>query len=260
MFYSTPVFVLGILLKDFFAVKVNNAVGHTVLYTDRREHAGHHGHVERRSLDDIEHAVLPVITLVLVTYAALEPLPARRMLDVLNSRLRAARPGQGAVAAPRAHTCTRSATRSSRSRRSSRSTSRRLSAAQSSPRSSFGWEGMGQFLLHGLTGPVSPDVNSGAGVARGHRGHRHSLQHPRRHALRHARPDGSAMPDDRARAGARRRRDLRGRGDRQRGRPRRRRDARTGAGDRVPAASSGWHSADSSTTGWRSSGSRSSSF
>src|ERR1700722_14126290 len=33
LFYSTPVFVVAILLKDFLALKLNAAVGHTVLYT-----------------------------------------------------------------------------------------------------------------------------------------------------------------------------------------------------------------------------------
>ena len=33
LFYSAPVFVIAILLKDFLATDVNKAVGHTMLYT-----------------------------------------------------------------------------------------------------------------------------------------------------------------------------------------------------------------------------------
>src|SRR5215472_5608412 len=68
LFYSTPVFVLGLLLKDFLAVDVNHAVGHTVLYTVGESTPGITG-AWNVLVNEVQHAALPVITLTLVTYA-----------------------------------------------------------------------------------------------------------------------------------------------------------------------------------------------
>jgi len=70
IFFSTPVFVLGLLLKDFLAVKVNGWAGHTILYTVGPVSPGLSGSWWTMFTNSVQHTVLPVITLVLVTYAS----------------------------------------------------------------------------------------------------------------------------------------------------------------------------------------------
>ncbi len=84
LFYSTPVFVVAILLKDFFAVDVNNAAGHTLIYTIGQNTPGTTG-AWNVFADSFAHTVLPVITLALVTYAGWSRYQRASMLDVLNA-------------------------------------------------------------------------------------------------------------------------------------------------------------------------------
>ena len=85
LFYSTPVFVVAILLKDFVAVPVNNATGHTILYTIGQSSVGSTGGFWSTVADQVAHGVLPVLSLVLITYAAWSRYQRAAMLDVLNS-------------------------------------------------------------------------------------------------------------------------------------------------------------------------------
>jgi peptide/nickel transport system permease protein len=84
VFLSTPVFVVGILLKSFLAIRVNNAVGHTMLYTLGQQSALQPTNLPARMGDYVEHAILPVITLTLATYAAWSRYQRAEMLDVQN--------------------------------------------------------------------------------------------------------------------------------------------------------------------------------
>ena len=84
LFFSTPVFVLGLLLKDFLAVDLNKAAGHTVLYTVGESTPGITGG-GNIFVNEVQHAVLPVLTLTLVTYATWSRFQRAATLDVLNA-------------------------------------------------------------------------------------------------------------------------------------------------------------------------------
>ncbi|MGH3228389.1 MAG: ABC transporter permease [Streptosporangiaceae bacterium] len=156
LFFSTPVFVLGLLLKDFLAVDVNRAVGHTVLFTVGENTPGITG-AWNVFVNEVQHSVLPVITLTLVTYATWSRFQRAAMLDVLNAdyiRLARAKglsprrvlfvhalrnaliPVITVVAIDFAA----------------------LIGGALVTEIVFSWDGMGQYLFTGLTGPESPDV------------------------------------------------------------------------------------------------------
>lgn len=159
IFYATPVFVLGILIKDFFAIKVNKAVGHTVLYTVGDNTPGFTGSWSSRMLDNIEHAALPVLTLVLVSYAAWSRYQRASLLDVLNSDyVRFAR----AKGLSRRRVLIRHALRNALIPITTVIALDFAAVIGGAVITEivYGWEGMGQFLLQGLQGPLTPDVNS----------------------------------------------------------------------------------------------------
>jgi peptide/nickel transport system permease protein len=159
IFYATPVFVLGILLKDFVAIKTNQAVGHTVLYTVGDSNPGFEGGTGARLLDGVEHTVLPVVTLVLVTYAAWSRYQRASLLDVLNSDY--VRFARAKGIAPR-RVLVRHALRNALipiTTVIALDFATILGGAVITE-IVYGWEGMGQFLLNGLTGPLTPDVNT----------------------------------------------------------------------------------------------------
>ena len=156
LFFSTPVFVLGLLLKDFLAVDLNKAAGHTVLFTVGESSPGITGG-GNVFVNEVQHAVLPVLTLTLITYATWSRFQRAAMLDVLNAdyvRLARAKglsprrvlfvhalrnaliPVVTIVAIDFAA----------------------LVAGAVVTEIVFSWYGMGQYLLNGLTGAESPDV------------------------------------------------------------------------------------------------------
>jgi peptide/nickel transport system permease protein len=161
LFFSTPVFVLGLLLKDFLAVDVNRAVGHTVLFTVGESTPGITGGWNV-FLNEVQHAVLPVLTLTLVTCAAWSRFQRAAMLDVLNAdyiRLARAKglsprrvlfvhalrnaliPVITVVAIDFAA----------------------LIGGAVVTEIVYSWNGMGQYLFNGLTGAESPDVYAVSG-------------------------------------------------------------------------------------------------
>jgi len=156
LFFSTPVFVLGLLLKDFLAVDVNKAAGHTILYTVGESTPGING-TWNVFVNEAQHAVLPVLTLTLITYATWSRFQRAAMLDVLNAdyiRLARAKglsprrvlfvhalrnaliPVITVVAIDFAA----------------------LIGGALVTEIVFSWYGMGQYLYNGLTGAESPDV------------------------------------------------------------------------------------------------------
>jgi peptide/nickel transport system permease protein len=158
IFYATPVFVLGILLKDFVAINVNNTVGHTVVYTIGDSSAGFEGGFGARLVDSTEHTILPVLTLVLVTYAAWSRYQRASLLDVLNSDyVRFAR----AKGVPRRRLLVRHALRNALIPLTTviALDFATIIGGAVITEIVYGWEGMGQFLLNGLQGPLTPDVN-----------------------------------------------------------------------------------------------------
>jgi peptide/nickel transport system permease protein len=154
--YSTPVFVVAILLKDYLAIKLNSAVGHTVLYTIGQNTPGTTGgwHV---FTDALGHTVLPVLALTIVTYAAWSRYQRASMLDVLNAdyvrfaRAKGLKPGRVLYVHALRNALVPVVT---------------VIALDFSDviggavlvEIAFGWNGMGQFLVQGLTGPISPDT------------------------------------------------------------------------------------------------------
>jgi peptide/nickel transport system permease protein len=161
LFFSTPVFVLALLLKDFLAVDVNRAVGHTILFTVGESTPGITG-AWNVFVDEVQHAVLPVVTLTLVTYATWSRFQRAAMLDVLNAdyiRLARAKglsprrvlfvhalrnaliPVVTVVAIDFAA----------------------LIGGALVTEIVFSWDGMGQYLYNALTGAESPDVYAVSG-------------------------------------------------------------------------------------------------
>lgn len=85
LFISVPVFVLGLVLKEFVAIPINNAVGHTVLYTIGQQSPNLTGGLLQRLPNYAGHTVLPVLTLILVSYPSWAIYQRSSMLEVLDS-------------------------------------------------------------------------------------------------------------------------------------------------------------------------------
>ena len=156
LFFSTPVFVLALLVKDFLAVDLNRAVGHTVLFTVGESTPGITGY-GNVFVNEVQHAVLPVITLTLVTYATWSRFQRAAMLDVLNANY--VRLARAKGLSPRRVLFVHAL----------RNALVPLTTVVAIDFAAliggavvteivFGWSGMGQLLLNGLTGAESPDV------------------------------------------------------------------------------------------------------
>jgi len=158
LFYSTPVFVIALLLKNFLAVDVNQAVGHTIFYTVGENTPGVTG-TWNVIKDDAAHTALPVIALTLVTYAAWSRYQRAAMLDVL---------GADYIRLARAKGLSRRRVLMVHAARNALIPVTTVIALDFAvilggtviTEVVFGWEGMGRFLYEGLIGPVSPDVNA----------------------------------------------------------------------------------------------------
>jgi peptide/nickel transport system permease protein len=158
LFFSTPVFVVAILLKDYLAVDVNNSIGHTVLYTIGQNTPGTTGFWNVLT-DSVQHTVLPVLTLTVVTYAAWSRYQRAALLDVLNTDY---------IRLARAKGLTRRRVLYVHGLRNALVPVVTVVSLDFATilggavivEIAFGWQGFGQFLFQALTGPVSPDVNS----------------------------------------------------------------------------------------------------
>jgi peptide/nickel transport system permease protein len=84
---ALPVFWFAVLLKTFVAIKVNEWVGHTILYTQGEESPGIslYGTTGEIFKDRLQHLVLPTIALAGITYAAWSRFQRASMLDVMSS-------------------------------------------------------------------------------------------------------------------------------------------------------------------------------
>lgn len=156
LFYATPVFVLALLLKDFLAVDLNKAVGHTILYTTGEATPGITG-TWNVFVNELQHSVLPVLTLTLITCATWIRFQRAAMLDVLNADyIRLAR-AKGLM--PRRVLFVHAL-------RNALIPVTTIVAIDFAvllggaivTEVVFSWYGMGQYLLNGLTGVESPDV------------------------------------------------------------------------------------------------------
>jgi len=157
IFFATPVFVIAILLKDFLAVKLDNAVGHPVLYTIGQNNPGTTG-AWSVFVDALAHDVLPVLTLVLITYAGWSRYQRASLLDVQNSDY---------IRLARAKGLSRRRVLYVHALRNALIPVTTVIALDFAgllggaliTEIVFGWEGMGRFFYEGLVGPVTPDVN-----------------------------------------------------------------------------------------------------
>jgi peptide/nickel transport system permease protein len=156
LFFSTPVFVLGLLLKDFLAVDLNKAAGHTWLYTTGESTPGING-TWNVFVNELEHTVLPVLTLTLITYAIWSRFQRAAMLDVLNADY---------IKLARAKGLSPRRVLFVHALRNALIPVITIVAIDFAvliggavvTEIVFGWFGMGQYLYNGLTGTESPDV------------------------------------------------------------------------------------------------------
>jgi peptide/nickel transport system permease protein len=83
--FSLPVFWLAVLMKDFLAVRLNNVLGDTYVYTIGAESPGFRGGFWDRMADYAGHMVLPVLALAIISIAQYSRYLRASMLDVLSS-------------------------------------------------------------------------------------------------------------------------------------------------------------------------------
>ncbi|MGD0394937.1 MAG: ABC transporter permease [Acidimicrobiales bacterium] len=70
IFLAAPVFVIGLLLKDFVAIPVNQHLNRIIFYTNGEQSPTLTGSFFSRLPDYAAHTALPTITLILVTYCS----------------------------------------------------------------------------------------------------------------------------------------------------------------------------------------------
>ncbi|MFL6129317.1 MAG: ABC transporter permease [Mycobacteriales bacterium] len=87
MLIALPIFWFAVLLKEFVAIRFNDLVGQTVLYTQGEESPGISLYASGWELwkDRLSHLILPTIALTGITYAAWSRFQRASMLDVMSS-------------------------------------------------------------------------------------------------------------------------------------------------------------------------------
>lgn len=82
---ATPVFVLGLALKEFVAIPINQHAGSTIFYTDGEQSPTLSGSFFSRLPDYAGHTALPALTLILVTYSAWAIYQRSSMIETLDA-------------------------------------------------------------------------------------------------------------------------------------------------------------------------------
>jgi peptide/nickel transport system permease protein len=82
---ATPIFVLGLALKEFVAIPVNQHLGTTLFYTSGEQSPTLSGSFFSRLPDYAEHTALPVITLILISYASWAIYQRSSMIETLDA-------------------------------------------------------------------------------------------------------------------------------------------------------------------------------
>ena len=85
LFLSVPTFVIGLLLKEFVAIPLNQHVNRTIFYTSGESSPTLTGGFIQRFPDYLAHTALPVITLVLITYSAWAIYQRSATLEAIDS-------------------------------------------------------------------------------------------------------------------------------------------------------------------------------
>jgi peptide/nickel transport system permease protein len=82
---ATPVFVVGLALKEFVAIPINQHLGKTIFYTDGEQSPTLSGSFFSRLPDYAGHTVLPALTLILVSYASWAIYQRSSMIETLDN-------------------------------------------------------------------------------------------------------------------------------------------------------------------------------
>ena len=82
---ATPVFVLGLALKEFVAIPINQHLNKIVFYTDGEQSPTLSGSFLSRLPDYAAHTALPVLTLVLVSYSSWAIYQRSSMIETLDA-------------------------------------------------------------------------------------------------------------------------------------------------------------------------------
>jgi glutathione transport system permease protein len=82
---ATPIFVLGLALKEFVAIPINQHVGSTILYTDGEQSPTLSGPFLSRLPDYAGHTILPALTLILISYASWAIYQRSSMIETLDA-------------------------------------------------------------------------------------------------------------------------------------------------------------------------------
>jgi peptide/nickel transport system permease protein len=85
IFLAAPVFVVGLLLKEFVAIPINQHLNRIVFYTNGEQSPTLSGSFLQRFPDYAAHTVLPTITLILVTYSSWAIYQRASILETLDS-------------------------------------------------------------------------------------------------------------------------------------------------------------------------------
>ena len=85
VFLAAPVFVVGLLLKVFVAVPLNEHLHRLIFYTNGAQSPLLTGSFLHRLPDYAAHTVLPTITLILATYASWAIYQRSTLLDIMDS-------------------------------------------------------------------------------------------------------------------------------------------------------------------------------
>ncbi len=85
LFLATPVFVVGLLLKEFVAIPINEHLNRIVFYTNGEQSPTLSGPFFSRLPDYAAHTVLPTITLILVSYSSWAIYQRASILETMDS-------------------------------------------------------------------------------------------------------------------------------------------------------------------------------
>jgi len=85
VFLAAPVFVVGLLLKEFVAIPINEHVNRIIFYTNGEQSPTLSGSFLQRLPDYAAHTALPTITLILATYSSWAIYQRSSILETLDS-------------------------------------------------------------------------------------------------------------------------------------------------------------------------------
>ena len=85
VFLAAPVFVVGLLLKEFVAIPINQHLNRIIFYTNGEQSPTLCGSFLQRLPDYAAHTALPTITLILATYSSWAIYQRSSILDTLDS-------------------------------------------------------------------------------------------------------------------------------------------------------------------------------